>query len=48
MASLGILTGLMQPRSSGSSGVLALALDAFVLYALCAYGFVFKGGPAAR
>jgi hypothetical protein len=48
VASLGILTGVMQLRSSGSSGLLALALDAFVLYALFAYGFVFKGGPAAR
>jgi hypothetical protein len=48
VASLGILTGLMQLRSTGSSGVLALALDAFVLYALFAYGFVFKGGPSAR
>jgi hypothetical protein len=48
VASLGIVTGLMQLRSSGSSGVLALALYAYVLYALFAYGFVFKVGPAAR
>ena len=48
VASLGIVTGLMQLRSTGSSGFLALALDAYVLYALFAYGFVFRGGPAAR
>jgi hypothetical protein len=48
VATLGIVTGLMQLRSSGPSGFLALALDAFVLYALFAYGFVFRVGPPAR
>ena len=48
VASLGIVTGLMQLRSTGSSGFLALALYAYVLYALIAYGFVFKAGPVAR
>jgi hypothetical protein len=48
VASLGIVTGLMQLRSTGSSGFLALALDAYVLYALIAYGFVFDRGPVAR
>jgi hypothetical protein len=46
VASLGILTGLAQLRSAGSSGLLGLALDAFVLYGLFTYGFVFKSsGP---
>ena len=44
LASLGILTGLAQLRSTGSSGFLALALNAFVLYGLLTYGFVFKTG----
>ena len=48
VAALGIVMGLMQLRSSGPSGFLALALDAFVLYALFAYGFVFRGGPVDR
>jgi hypothetical protein len=48
VASFGILTGLMQLRSTGSTGLLSLALDAFVLYALFAYGFVFRPDPAAR
>lgn len=48
VASLGILTGLAQLRGSGSSGLLGLALDAFVLYGLFAYGFVFKTGPSPR
>lgn len=48
VATLGIVTGLMQLRSAGPSGLLALALDVFVLYALFAYGFVFRDDPAAR
>jgi hypothetical protein len=48
VASFGIVTGLMQLRSTGSTGLLTLVLDAFVLYALFAFGFVFKGGPTAR
>jgi hypothetical protein len=48
VASLGILTGLVQLRSAGSSGLLGLALDAFVLYGLFTYGFVFKTGPSPR
>jgi hypothetical protein len=48
IAVLGILTGLAQLRSSGSSGLLGLALDAFVLYALFTYGFVFKSDPSPR
>lgn len=42
LASFGILTGLLQLRSTGSSGLLALALNAFVLYGLLTYGFVFE------
>jgi hypothetical protein len=44
VVSWGIVTGLAQLRSSGSSGLLTLALDAFVLYGLISYGFVFKTG----
>jgi hypothetical protein len=45
---VGILAGLAQLRRSGSSGFLTIALDAFVLYALFTYGFLFKQPPAAR
>ncbi len=48
LAVLGILTGLAQLRSSGSSGLLGLALDSFVLYALFTYGFVFKTEQSPR
>jgi hypothetical protein len=48
IAGLGILTGLAQLGSSGSSGLLSIALYAFVLYALIAYGFVFRQAAAAR
>jgi hypothetical protein len=42
------LTGLAQLRSAGSSGLLGLALDAFVLYGLFTYGFVFKSSRPPR
>jgi hypothetical protein len=42
LSSLGIVAALTQLRSAGSSGLLGLALNAFVLYALFTYGFVFK------
>ena len=45
LASLGIVTGLVQIGSTGGSGLLAIALYAFVLYGLFTYGFVFKTGP---
>ena len=48
VAVLGIVGGLAQLSSSGPSGLLTIFLDAFVLYALFTYGFVFKGGPAGR
>jgi len=48
IACLGILSGLASLRSAGSSGLLALALDGFVLYALLAYGFVFRDRAGAR
>jgi hypothetical protein len=48
VASLRILTGAAQLRSSGSSGLLALALDAFVLYGLLAYGSAFKNAASPR
>ena len=48
IASLGILSGLAQLGNSGASGLLSIALYAFVLYALLAYGFVFRQAAAAR
>jgi hypothetical protein len=48
VVSWGIVTGLAQLRNSGSSGLLTLALDAFVLYGLIAYGFVFKTERSRR
>lgn len=48
LAALGILSGLAQLRNTGSSGFLTLALDAFILYALLVYGFVFKQQPRSR
>jgi hypothetical protein len=44
----GIVSGLAQLRDTGSSGFLTFALDAYVLYVLFAYGFMFKERPAAR
>ena len=48
IAVLGILTGLAQLGGSGPSGLLGVALYGFVLYALVAYGFVFRDAAAAR
>jgi hypothetical protein len=42
ITAVGIVSALVQLRRSGSSGFLTLALDAFVLYALLTYGFLFK------
>ena len=41
----GIVSGLAQLRNTGSCGFLTLALDAYVLYVLFAYAFVFKERP---
>ncbi|MBA3362966.1 MAG: hypothetical protein H0T07_01025 [Actinobacteria bacterium] len=46
MATLGIATGLVQVGSTGGPGLLAIVLNAFVLYGLFTYGFVFKTGPS--
>jgi hypothetical protein len=48
LASLGIVTGLVQIGSTGGPGLLAIALNAFVLYGLFTFGFVFKPGPSSR
>lgn len=48
LASLGIVTGLVQIGNTGGPGLLAIALNAFVLYGLFTYGFVFKSGPSPR
>ena len=44
LASIGIVTGLVQVGSTGGAGLLAIALNAFVLYGLFTYGFVVKAG----
>lgn len=48
LASLGIVTGLVQIGRTGGPGLLAIALNAFVLYGLFTYGFVFKTGRSPR
>jgi hypothetical protein len=48
LATLGIVTGLAQIGNTGGPGLLAIALNAFVLYGLFTYGFVFKTGPSPR
>jgi hypothetical protein len=48
LASIGILTGLVQVGRTGGAGLLAIALNAFVLYGLFTYGFVFKAGQSPR
>jgi len=45
IAVIGLAGVLSQLGESGSSGILSLALYAFVLYGLLAYGFVFKDEP---
>ena len=48
LATLGIVTGLVQIGNASGPGLLAIALDAFVLYGLFTYGFVFKTGSSPR
>jgi hypothetical protein len=48
LASLGILSGLAQLRTTGTSGFLTLALDAYILYVLITFGFAFKQRAPAR
>ena len=48
LASIGIVTGLVQIGSTGGPGLLAIVLNAFVLYGLFTYGFVFKTGQSPR
>jgi hypothetical protein len=48
LASLGILGGLLQIRSAGTTGLLAMLLNGFVLYGLIAFGFVFEQASSAR
>jgi hypothetical protein len=48
LASLGIVTGLVQIGRTGGPGLLAIALNAFVLYGLFTYGFVFKTRRSPR
>jgi hypothetical protein len=48
LASIGIVTGLVQIGSTGGAGLLAIALNAFVLYGLFTYGFVFKSSRPPR
>ena len=48
LASIGIVTGLVQIGSTGGPGLLAIVLNGFVLYGLFTYGFVFKTGQSPR
>jgi hypothetical protein len=48
IAVVGLLGGLAQLGRSGASGLLSMALYAFVLYALLTYGFVFKQASSSR
>ena len=48
VVAFGIVSGLAQLRNTGSSGFLTLALDAYVVYVLFAYGFMFKERSAGR
>ncbi|HEX6581672.1 MAG TPA: hypothetical protein VF195_12475 [Actinomycetota bacterium] len=42
LAALGIVGGLAQVRRTGSAGLLTFTLNAFVIYVLLTYGFLFK------
>jgi len=48
LACVAIVVSLTQIGNTGAAGLLAVALDAFVLYALLTYGFVFERHPPAR
>jgi hypothetical protein len=48
LAVLGIVTGLVQIGNTGGPGLLAIALNAFVLYGLFTYGFMFRNQPSPR
>lgn len=48
LASMGIVVGLLQLGSAGVTGVLSMLLNAFVLYGLLAYSFVFEQASSAR
>ena len=48
IAVLGLLSGLAQLGRTGASGLLTLLLYGYVLYALIAYGFVFRRGSVDR
>ena len=48
LATLGIVSGLLQIGSTGGPGLLAIALNAFVLYGLFTYGFMFRNQSSPR
>jgi hypothetical protein len=48
LASVAIVVSLSQLGNTETAGLLAVVLDAFVLYALLTYGYVFKQQPPAR
>ena len=48
LASAGILVALLQLGSAGVTGVLSMLLNAFVLYGLLAYSFVFEQARSDR
>jgi hypothetical protein len=48
LAVLGIVAGLLQLGSAGVTGILSMLLNAFVLYGLLVYAFVFEQASSAR
>jgi hypothetical protein len=48
LAVLGIVGALLQIGSAGVAGLLSIVLNAFVLYGLLAYAFVFEQASSAR
>jgi hypothetical protein len=48
LAVLGIVGGLLQLGSAGVTGILSMLLNAFVLYGLIVYAFVFEQASSAR
>lgn len=48
LTSVAMVASLTQIGETGTAGLLAVVLHAFVLYALLAYGFVFKRQPLDR
>ena len=46
LASIGLLSAILQLANGGAGSIFSLALNGFVLYALAANGHVFRRGTA--